>query len=568
MNKMKKLFLCLLAMTMVLGLFAGCGAQAPVKDLTLTEASETQASTQEAQSLTAQQEITVSTVDEFLAALGSDVCITLAPGSYDLTTASDYGKETAGQAYVWTPCYDGYQLELQDLHNLTIRADGKDTTDLLTVPRTVNVLLLNRCTRILLEGFTAGHTESGEMCNGGVIRLQDCEDAELLGLGLYGCGTIGVDVSGMENLTVSDCEIYDCSAAGIRTDNLSDMTVENCQFHDIGTADNQASSLLMLNSSTGVTVTGCVLQNNISMTLLNVVDADARIENCQFVDNRAVEAGFSFSGSEPILAENNLVGTKLRRWYAEGSDQAVNDEGSPITEEFLPAVTTFAPVADGKGGDQNILRVTDNQDLPLREQIHVATADEFLAALGSDREIILDAELYDLSLASDYGTGSNSVYAWVEEFDGPELVITGISNLVISSNDGKREGHTISATPRYADVLTFRRCENIQLEGFTAGHTKEPGSCAGGVTYFDDCSNITVDNCGLFGCGIIGVQAQYCSNVQVLNCDIYDCSVGGIRMDDVQGAVIDNCTLRNLEYYDINLQNCPDALVNGAPYAP
>lgn len=56
-------------------------------------------------------------------------------------------------------------------------------------------------------------------------------------------------------------------------------------------------------------------------------------------------------------------------------------------------------------------------------QVHVSTVDEFLKALAPDTEIILDAEFYDLSTATGYGTQGGTYYRWEEVFDGVQLTI-------------------------------------------------------------------------------------------------------------------------------------------------
>ena len=55
--------------------------------------------------------------------------------------------------------------------------------------------------------------------------------------------------------------------------------------------------------------------------------------------------------------------------------------------------------------------------------------------------------------------------------------------MTITGKTGKN-ANTLSATPRYAQVLSFDRCSNIAVENLTAGHTKEPGYCVGGVLLF------------------------------------------------------------------------------------
>ena len=198
----------------------------------------------------------------------------------------------------------------------------------------------------------------------------------------------------------------------------------------------------------------------------------------------------------------------------------------------------------------------------------VTTVDELIAAIGPNVDIVLDAELYDLSTATGYGTSKGDYYYWLDEFDGPQLVIEGVDNLTIRSNDGSVTGHTIAAIPRYANVLTFQSCSYITLSGFTAGHTREPGYCIGGVLRFQDSDHITVDKCGLYGCGILGVDAEYCTDIRVANCDIYECSQGGVQFWSSEGIVMENNTLRDLGGSDMSFHDCKDVTVNGETVIP
>ena len=116
--------------------------------------------------------------------------------------------------------------------------------------------------------------------------------------------------------------------------------------------------------------------------------------------------------------------------------------------------------------------------------VHVSTADEFLAAIASDTEIIVDAELIDFSTATGYGTSGGEHYRWDEEFDGPMLVVQNVSNLTVRGSGDAATDRVLSAVPRYAYVLTFENCSNIYVTHITLGHTQEPGYCAGGVLQF------------------------------------------------------------------------------------
>lgn len=180
--------------------------------------------------------------------------------------------------------------------------------------------------------------------------------------------------------------------------------------------------------------------------------------------------------------------------------------------------------------------------------VHVSTADEFLAAIASDTEIIVDAELIDFSTASNYGTYGTSEgnYRWNEEFDGPELIIQNVSNLTVRGSGEERTDKVLSCVPRYADVLTFENCANIYVTHITAGHTQEPSQCAGGVLHFINSQDILVEDCDLYGCGTLGVDADNSLNIQVINNLIHDCSYGGVQFSNCQNVRVDGNTFRDL----------------------
>ena len=218
------------------------------------------------------------------------------------------------------------------------------------------------------------------------------------------------------------------------------------------------------------------------------------------------------------------------------------------TEEPIPFVVESKPV------------ITETQN-----QVTVTTVDEFLAAISPNTEIIVDAELLDLSTSKGYGEAKTDYYYWAEAYDGPELYITAVSNLTIR---GAGEDHTvnvISSVPRYSNVLNFFNCSNIMVKGLTAGHTEEPGYCQGGVLFFLNCQDILVKNCGLFGCGTLGVKAESSKNIQIINNDIYDCTVGGVELNYCDDVNVDGNTFRDLGGEIFRVYKCKNITCNGEP---
>ena len=269
------------------------------------------------------------------------------------------------------------------------------------------------------------------------------------------------------------------------------------------------------------------------------------LKNNVFRDNWVKSSAFGTFGNFVILDGNTFEDCLIPSWFENGCG-AVDPEGNTITEDTLNGLDSEKTVPDGP-----------------KTTVTVTSADEFLAAIGPNTEIVIDEETIDFSTAKDYGGGPKKYYRWEDIYDGPGLVITGVNNLTIRSKDGKTKNHTINAVPRYANVLTFVNCDNLVLSGFTAGHTKEPGVCAGGVLMFQNCTMVSVDNCGLFGCGILGVQAEGCTSITLRKCDIYECSNGGVSMSDTTGITIEKCTFRDLGGNNLMLSGCSDVTVDG-----
>ncbi len=492
---------------------------------------------------------TVSNVDDFIAAIGPDREIRLEPGTYDLSTASTYAGETGNEWCFWDEVYDGYELVIQLTNNLTITGAGKGVTILSAGPRYAQVLRLNSCHNVSMTGFTAGHTKEPGACVGGVICLEYDRGVSIRDVGLYGCGVTGVSADNCTDLTVANSDIYECSYNGIQVLNSTGVNVVNCRLYDLGKNEEwEASEVFNLVSSSDVAISDCEIYGNLSQYLVRSSGVDEVVlKNNVFRDNWVKNTAFGTFGNFITLDGNTFEDCLIPQWFENGCG-AVDPEGNTITEDMMNGLIAAETVPDGP-----------------KTTVTVTNADEFLAAIGPNTEIVIDAETIDFSTAKDYGGGPKKYYRWEDIYDGPALVIAGADNLTIRSKDGKTKNHTINAVPRYANVLTFVNCDNLVLSGITAGHTQEPGVCAGGVLMFQGCEFVSVDNCGLFGCGILGVQAEGCTGITLRSSDIYECSNGGVSMTDTTGITIEKCTFRDLGGNNLMLSGCSDVTVDGEP---
>ncbi len=507
----------------------------------------------------------VSTVDEFLDALGSHRTIILEPGIYVLSDATGYGATETNGSYLWTDHGDGYELTLTNLRELTILGDGMGKTIFETAPRYIEVLTLENCANITLKDFTAGHTEMEDDCIGGVIRLDNCAVINLDGLGLFGCGTVGISGYSSYSLSVKGCEIYECTSSGIELYECSDVDIRDTQISSIGD-DFSGWSILSLADTDRVSITNCRASLSSVPFILDIYGSkDVVIRDTAFEQSYISDSAFGVAESSVTMDNCIFADNMVNAWYSAFGDSLILDaEGNFLTEDYFVIMNDGAdPDATDPSEPAGPTEPEETVSLPQREIVNVATVDEFLAAIGPNREIVLTGAEYNLSTASNYGKSGGAYYYWYNEFDGPELVITAVENMVIRSDDGNVTGHTICSVPRYADVLTFDNCSYIEISGFTAGHTLLPGSCAGGVIDVLSSNHITISNCGLFGCGIFGVTSTGSHNLTVQDCDIYECSEGGMWLSCTTEIVIDNCTFRDLGGSTMYFYECANITVDG-----
>ena len=516
--------------------------------------------------------VEVSTVDGFISAIAPNTEIVLQEGSYDLSTASTYGSIIDSPYWRWEEQYDGPQLVVEGVNNLTIRGAGADATVISAVPRYANVLTFIRCDNITLEGFTAGHTQEPGYCAGGVICFMNTQNVTVDGCGLYGCGTIGIDAQDCRDIQITNTAVYDCSQGAVYMNGCRNVTFDGCEIRDHSSATEASVGwLFWLDSSDNVRIVNSDIHDNYAQVMLtagysrDVVFAGNRVAN-----NAFLSAVFNSAKYSPVVEGCTFENNSIYTWYPGNGIFAIDAEGNTLGKDELQAMNQRTI-----GSDESLLtnaRPADPTALVTPSEdgaYHVSTIDEFLSAIGSERTIVLDEEFYDLTAASDYGTPGGEYYFWKESYDGPELVISNVHDLTIQGaaveGDNTAKCHLVSTEPRYANVLSFQYCDNITLMDFTAGHTKEQGECCGGVFFFQNCSDIHVMSCRMYGCGILGIEAWNCYTLTVDSCEIYECSQGAISLSQTDGARFSNMNIHDVPSPSVRFYESGDKTWNGNP---
>jgi uncharacterized protein YaiE (UPF0345 family) len=259
--------------------------------------------------------VTVSNSKEFLQALGSDTVIVMKPGIYNL---SEWDATVVRGAYgvklqrgvSWEEVFDGGELTLKGIKNLTIRAD--DTRETMTeqytlsemmnnltihaedkgrvkitvTPRYAFVLKFVNCSNITIEKVIAGHEEGGE-CVGGVFGFTNSSGINVNEVSMYGSGTEGLHLVDVLDMKVTDSEIYECTYYIMTIIRSRNVAFETCSFRENGGFD-----MVNIASSDGVSFSGCRFDANTGegkmFRFFDENDEESKnikVENCRFTAN-------------------------------------------------------------------------------------------------------------------------------------------------------------------------------------------------------------------------------------------------------------------------------------------
>ena len=512
----------------------------------------------------------VKNVDEFLAAIRPNTTIYLEAGEYDLSAASNYGAQTESPYYSWQQVWSGdsktnAELVISRLDGLTIQGAGMDETTIAAVPRYANVIRFVGCTNLNLSDLTAGHTTEPGFCSGGVLRLENCQNINIAACGLYGCGTIGVDALDCNDLIITASRIYECSYNAVALSQCRNVRVEDCDInsHGIRPGESEAMMLFAADYSDNFIVHGCSIHDNATQYLLrSYYSKNTLFLSNDVHDNRIGASMFLFEQYAAVVDGCRFEANDFRIWVHDHRFDPIDINGEPLEAAELNEMALRDIDPDITVAPVDVEKATEMRP---GGEIAVKSVDEFLRAIGPDRTIILDGTLFDLSTASNYGSSGGEYYSWTESHDGPQLVIRDVRGLTIRAAADDAKATTLAAIPRYANVVSFRNCEDIQIIGFTAGHTKEPGACSGGVLEFQNCGGIRIEGMRLYGCGILGIQASRCTSLDIRRTEIYECSQGAAQFFQCDGLNFIDCDIHDVPSPALNFTECGDKIWNSMP---
>ena len=227
-----------------------------------------------------------------------------------------------------------------------------------------------------------------------------------------------------------------------------------------------------------------------------------------------------------------------------GEKQAQDQTIEPMNKETLTVPASTQAPANAQ--EPSAAAANDGTQETDDGAVHVSSVKELLETIAPDTKIVVAAGRYDLTdFLQDYSNVRDQD-AWNEEhpyvklgdvFDGVEVTVRNLAGLSITGGAFDSAETEIVTDPRYAAVLNFENCSDVELACLTMGHT-EMGDCSGNVLDFDDCQNIFLRTVDIYGCGVYGIQAEGCGNFVASNSTIRDCEIGPLDISRGTGDIL------------------------------
>jgi polygalacturonase len=172
-------------------------------------------------------------------------------------------------------------------------------------------------------------------------------------------------------------------------------------------------------------------------------------------------------------------------------------------------------------------------------EITVSNVPEFLAALGSDRTIILQPGEYDFSQADSI---DRPHCRWQRGFAKNELHIVGVNNLKIESF--KKSGVRITSQANYGQVIVFEDCNNLTIQNIKIDRENDHATCQGGALAFQNCNNLVLERVQIVAHRPQGLALGDCNHVRVNRCSVRASTQAAVDVTRCNAVLFTDCDLR------------------------
>ncbi|MDR5587540.1 MULTISPECIES: right-handed parallel beta-helix repeat-containing protein [Clostridium] len=215
-------------------------------------------------------EVTVENAKELVNAIGSNKRIILKPGVYNLSNIKQVNN--IDNSVIWKNVYDGKELNIQNIHDLTIEGMGPGQVEINIDSRYAEIMNFNNVSNVTIKNIIAGHTPEPYHCNAGVLSFHNSTDISIMNSELYGCGSVGLSLGNVKGLNASKCIIDHCSFEALRINGCEDI-----KFTENKIIDHEAyGNIIDISGSKDIIFEKCELSgnNNFEYGFIGVSGAD------------------------------------------------------------------------------------------------------------------------------------------------------------------------------------------------------------------------------------------------------------------------------------------------------
>jgi hypothetical protein len=200
--------------------------------------------------------IYVSSAQEFIDALGPMRTLVLRG---DVMYRLNLLPRDVSDYYRWEEAIPGQAgLVVSNCDDLTIKAlPGQGAAHIATIHPYANVLSFENCKRLRLENLKIGHDPNPGYCTGGVLGLENCQDVWIAWTILYGCGTEGLTLTSVDDMTFVDSVIEQCTYGLLTAYDCDGLTFRQSIFRDTEEFHGFA-----LTDTINVVLEDCRIENN------------------------------------------------------------------------------------------------------------------------------------------------------------------------------------------------------------------------------------------------------------------------------------------------------------------
>lgn len=179
---------------------------------------------------------------------------------------------------------DGKELNIRNISNLTIEGSSEGKTEILVKPRYAQVMRFESVCNVTISNITAGHTPAEYICDEGVLSFQDSEDIKINNCELYGCGSIGLSLYGVQRLDMANSNINHCSLRAVQIYDSKDINLRKSKI-----SNHEAySNIILVDSSIDILFEECEMTDNnkFEWNFMDVTNkSNVVINKCRIANN-------------------------------------------------------------------------------------------------------------------------------------------------------------------------------------------------------------------------------------------------------------------------------------------